>query len=174
MNQNYARRVSEAEVIGASLALVKHAGWAIHKNAQVSLSPDFWNYLYLPEPELLLVPSIDASAGARFPVTRAVREARSDAMVISIRKGRSGERQTIAHLATWSSRGVFWFGPFLPWLGDTGDLWLVSEVNSSAQVASFRLGDGRLSAKAAPYHEQVDRCRGLANARTLVDQAVEG
>jgi len=174
MNQNYARRVSEAEVIGASLALVKHAGWAIHKNAQVSLSPDFWNYLYLPEPELLLVPSIDASEGARFPVTRAVREARSDAIVISIRKGRGGERQAFANLAIWSSRGVLWFGPFLPWLGNTGDLWLVPEVASVMQAPSFRLGEGRLSAMSAPYHDRDDRHRGLADARALVDQAVEG
>lgn len=174
MNQNYARRVSEAEVIGASLALVKQAGWAIHKNAQVSLAPDFWNYLYLPEPELLLVPSIDASEGARFPVTRAVREARSDAMVIAIRKGRAGERQTFANLAIWSSRGALWFGPFLPWLGEAGDLWLVPDVASLALAPSFKLGDGRLAAHSVPYSDQDDRRRGLAAARTLVDAAVEG
>lgn len=174
MNENYARRVSEAEVIGASLALVKHAGWAIHKNAQVSLSPDFWNYLYLPVPELLLVPSIDVSEGARFPVTRAVREARSDALVISIRKGRAGERQTTANLAVWSSRGVVWFGPFLPWLSDTGAVWLVPEVSSANHAPSFLLGAGRLEAVAVPYIDNDARIRGLADARALVDQALEG
>lgn len=174
MNQIHARRLSEAEVIGASLALVKHAGWAIHKNAQVSLSPDFWNYLYLPTPELLLVPSIDVSEGARFPITRAVREARSDALVISIRKGRAGERQTAADLAVWSSRGVHWFGPFLPWLGDSGEVWLVPDVASAKHAASFRLGGGRLEAMSVPYDDVEHRRRGLAAARALVDQALEG
>ncbi|PJI87957.1 hypothetical protein DAH66_21930 [Sphingomonas koreensis] len=173
MNQNYAQRLSEAEVIGASLALVKHAGWTIQKNAQVSLAPSFWNYLYLPEPELLLVPSINASVGARFPVTRAVQEARSDAMVITIRKSRDGERQASADLAIWSSRQVLWFGPFLPWLGEGDDLWLIPDV-ASLLAPSFRLGGGRLNAVPRPYHDEGDRRRGLAEARLLIDTAVEG
>lgn len=57
-NDNHARRIAEAQVIGASLALVKKAGWTIQKHATVALAKDFWNYLYVPEPSLLLVPTI--------------------------------------------------------------------------------------------------------------------
>lgn len=174
-NDNHARRIAEAHTIGASLALVKKAGWTIHKHATVALAEDFWNYLYVPEPSLLLVPTIKDPSPLRGVVGGAVRQARSDALVVSVVKTPAGERQTSIRICLWSCVGAHWYGPHLPWMSATGDLWLVPDHRAPVDAEpSFRLSDGPLTPIDAPFGNALDRYRGLAAARALIDQALEG
>lgn len=174
-NDNHARRTAEAQVIGAALALVKKANWTIHKTAATALPTDFWNYLYLPCPELLLVPTIEDPHLLRSTVSEAVRAARSDALVVSLGTTARDERQASVRICMWSRIAAHWYGPHLPWLSLNGELWLVPDHRAPVDdEPSFRLGDGRLALRAAPFTSTLDRYRGLAAARALVNEALEG
>lgn len=174
-NDTHARSIAEAQVIGASLALMTTAGWTIHKDATTELPRDFWNYLYVSEPALLLVPTIDDPRGLRGTVGSAVRQARSDALVVSIGTTARGERQTSALICLWSSLGSHWYGPHLPWLSQTSDLWLVPDHRARVDPEpSFRLAGGPLEPRSKPFANTIDRYRGLTAARVLIDQALEG
>lgn len=174
-NDIHARRIAEAQVIGASLALMTTAGWTIRKDATTELPRDFWNYLYVSEPALLLVPTIEDPRGLRGTVGSAVRQARSDALIIYIGKTTRGERQVSALVSLWSSLGVHWYGPHLPWLSQTGDLWLVPDPRAPVDAEpSFRLAGGPLEPRSKPFANTIDRYRGLTAARVLIDQALEG
>jgi hypothetical protein len=174
-NDNHARRVAEALVIGASLSLVKTAGWTIQKYATVALPKAFWNYLYVSEPLLLLVPTIEDPAKLRSAVGTAVRKARSDALVVTLGQTARGERQALMRICMWSALGVHWYGPHLPWLSSDNEIWLVPDPSAPVdEQPSFRMVGSHLAPSAAPFSKALDRARGFASARSLIEQALEG
>ncbi|MBN2973498.1 hypothetical protein ACFSC3_12990 [Sphingomonas floccifaciens] len=174
-NDNRTRRVAEAHAIGAILALVRAAGWTVEKDATTALPLDFWNYLYVPEASLLLVPAIEDPRTMRGSVAAGVCAARSDALVVSLGQGVDGIRQMSVSICQWSMLGTHWHGPHLPWLAADGAVWVVPDHRAPVDAQpSFRLGDDALDLRSAPFTNQIDHRRGLIAARDLIDQALEG
>lgn len=167
-NDNHARRVAEAQVIGASLALMKKTGWTIYKTATTALPTDFWNYLYVPCPELLLVPTIEDPRLLRSTVTEAVRAARSDALVVSLGKTARDELQASVRICMWSRIAAHWYGPHLPWLSLDGQLWLVPDHRAPVdEEPAFRRRWPAGAAGCAVYFDarSLSWPRGRARAR---------
>ncbi len=172
---NHARRIAEAQVIGASLTLVKTAGWTIEKGATIALPDDFWNYLYVPEASVLLVPTANDPRTLRGTVSAGVRAARSDALVLSLTRPADGFPQMSVHICQWSMLGAHWYGPHLPWVAPHGGIWLVPDHRAPIDAQpSFCLGGDALDHRHAPFSNQIDHRRGLATARELIRSALEG
>ncbi|MFD1789594.1 hypothetical protein ACFSC3_18730 [Sphingomonas floccifaciens] len=174
-NDNHTRRIAEAQVIDASLTLVKAAGWTIEKDATIALPDDFWNYLYVPEASVLLVPTTSDPRTLRATVSTGVRAARSDALVLSVMRSADGLPQMSALVCQWSMLGAHWYGPHLPWVAPDGGIWLVPDHRAPIDAQpSFCLGGDALDHRQAPFSNQIDHRRGLATARDLIRHAMEG
>ncbi|MBN2973340.1 hypothetical protein JW805_15120 [Roseomonas aeriglobus] len=174
-NDNRMRRLADVQIIGATLALVKAAGWTVEKDAATALPIDFWNYLYVPEASLLLVPAIEDPRTMGGSVAAGVRAARSDALVVSLGQGADGIRHMSMSICQWSMLETHWHGPHLPWLAADGAVWLVPDHRAPVDAQpSFRLGDDALDLRSAPFTNHIDHRRGLIAARDLINQALEG
>ena len=155
------RRAAEARALAAALAVANRAGWHLTRTG-AALSATYGNYLYAYLPELLLVPT---SAGVPFAARLAdgaVREARSDALVVSA----AGPEIAFA-LALWSSAGTRWQVPVVPWLGTDEVLWMVTGENRApggAGGTAFPLRARRLVDEPAPWATARERAAGEERA----------
>lgn len=137
--------------------------------------PEHWAFHYVPTAELLLLPVHGPHSKAFAPTTSAVRQARSDAILVSLGHAASGERQVFTSICMWSSIGVIRYGPLLPWLSPSGDLWLVPDPRARAdEEPSFRLTLERLVPTRLPATNDLDRRRGLVAARQFFNAGLEG
>ena len=124
------------------------------------MSTPFAGYLYVASAELLLVPTSAALPFAIRLVEQAVREARSDALVVSC----TGEGDTLEvrlALGLWSSAGTRWTSPVPPWLGEDGTMWLAADDDEASP-----LRPRRVAAAPAPWrtpHERDDGQQRAAN-----------
>lgn len=172
---NDTTNVPATDVGAATLALARKAGWTIDRSVTFALPPEHWAFHYVPAAELLLLPVAGSHAKAFAPTASAVRQARSDAIIVSLGHAASGERQVFASICMWSSMGVICYGPHLPWLSPGGDLWLVPDPRARVdEEPSFLLTMDRLIPKALPATNDLDRRRGLVAARQFFNAGMEG
>lgn len=169
-----ATRLAEAEVIAATLAIAKEAGWTIDRHAPL-LPKEFWNYLYVPAAELLLVPTINHRNEDRFAVNRATREARSDALVVAMGGASIVNRHAFVKIAVWGREHTTWFGPHVPWCAPDRVMWLIPEPGGGIDgEPSFLLKGGRLRKSIAPWEGSGDLTRGLQAATAMINAALGG
>ncbi|SOB81152.1 hypothetical protein SAMN06297144_1425 [Sphingomonas guangdongensis] len=176
MTKNYEVNDADQEAIGIMIAINLKLGWHVDNSMLVALSPAYWEYQYVPQAELLLVPTGASHGRVRLDVMGACREARCDAIILSAGQTSDGARQTYATVIRWSSNGARWHGPHLPWLSASGDqLWLTPDPRAlAADEPAFSLDLLGLSDTAAPYTDALDQDRGLTAARAFIDQALGG
>lgn len=167
--------LADAHVVDATAMLAAKAGWTINRTALIALSPECWAYHYVPDAELLLVPTVGSHRLMFRATETAMRQARSDALVIGIGKAGNGDPQIFASICMWSSQGAHWDGPHLPWLGRDDALWLIPDPRARVDEGpSFRLNNQRLVPAAPPATNAMDRYRGLSAARAFFNQPKEG
>lgn len=158
------RRAAEARALAAALTIAARADWRFDRPG-TSLSTPFAGYLYVDVAQLLLVPTSAALPFARRLVDGAVREARSDALIVSSAKG-----QLAFALGLWSSAGTTWHMPVTPWLGDDGVLWMVADDDAAPDTApadiGFSLRKGRIVAEPTPWLTPLGRAAGENRATT--------
>lgn len=159
------RRLAEHRTLSAALTLAKLAGWTIDKHAPL-LPKTFQDYLYIPETQLLLVPSIGPFGRVRAQITQATREARSDALLVMLGRNRHGLIQPYISVGLWSVAETRWFGPHLPWLYVDGEPWLLPDPNGGAgDEPCIRLSCRPLRpASSRPWATAAERYIGFARA----------
>ncbi|MDK2767898.1 MAG: hypothetical protein KYX69_09285 [Sphingomonas sp.] len=156
-----ARRIAEARVLGATVAIVRHAGWSLDRYAPALIAQKFADYLYVTEPELLLVPVIGDLH--RAPINSLVRAARSDALCISISASDTGDLRVHGTVCEWTRQAQRWSEPRTAWLGDDDTLWFLPDATDSGPA--FRVGTDRM--ERLDDHPTGERAAGFDRARTL-------
>lgn len=151
-----------------ALAIAAKANWSFERPGP-TLSTPFANYLYVSVAELLLVPTSAGLPFARRLADRAVREARSDALVVSCTTAPSGLPRVLFALGRWSLDGTAWSLPVWPWLTRDGGLWLAPPIRG-VDVEVWPLRQCRLRAEAAPWATLRDQDAGRARAIGWVDR----
>lgn len=159
------RRLAEHRALSAALTLAKLAGWSIDRHAPL-LPKAFEDYLYVPQAELLLVATVDAPGKMKGLVTRATREARSDALIVSIGRNSSGLFQPYVSAGLWSVEATRWHGPYLPWIYCDGEPWLLPDpLGGNDDDPCLRLSGRPLRpAQAKPWQSMAERYVGFARA----------
>ncbi|KQN89955.1 hypothetical protein ASE95_14545 [Sphingomonas sp. Leaf231] len=113
-----ARWAAAARALSVALAIAKRANWQF-EHAGPNLSPPFAGYLYVHVAQLLLVPTTAGLPFARRLVDAAMREARSDALIVS-----TADAEPAFALGLWGRSQTRWQMPVQPALHEDGDLWL--------------------------------------------------
>lgn len=159
-----ARRATAARALELSLALARKAGWRLEV-AGPALSTPFTSYLYVDSAQLLLVPTAAGLSHATRLVEAAVREARSDALIVS-----TAAPAPAFAFARWAQRDTRWHLPVTPWLGADGELWIVAPGPSAAASYSagltFLLAPRPTRDLPAPWQTDVERRAGMRRAAT--------
>lgn len=150
------RSAAEARALTLALALVARMDWRLGRGP--ILGHAFAPYLYVPDPQLLVVPTAAGLDFATRQVTPIVRDTRSDALVVS----RLADGAVSFALATWARRETVWTYPLTLWLAE-GESWLVSPAESTEPLA-FRLRHALHHAGAPPWSDAQTRAHGYACA----------
>jgi hypothetical protein len=153
------RRAAEARALNVALAIAGRAGWQFERAGPMLATP-FAGYLYVHTSQLLLVPT---SAGLPYAVRLvdgAVREARSDALIVS-----TADAQPAFALGLWSRSGTLWQVPVTPVLSANGVLWMVTTLSGVAPAGTaFPMRRGRIVDLPAPWETAADRAAGEKRA----------
>lgn len=152
-----ARQAAEARALTVALAIANKAGWSL-RHAGPVLSFPFAGYLYIESAELLLVPTSASLQWQRPIVSRAMREARSDALIVSTGPGATNPSLAVG---LWTRKGNDWQVPAMPALDDSRALWLNSDEGDGP---SLRVREGRLRAAPAPWRSSAERQRDQRRA----------
>ena len=157
-------QAAEARALIAALAIASEARWSLER-AGPMLDPPFSQYLYVERVQLLLVPTSDTLEHQMAVTGRAMRHARSDALVI--RAPTPYARRIELALGLWALTKNHWHAPMALWRRQGQPLWLMPDPYLAAvRHKCFHLEDGRLLAAAAPWtdlHEQrVGQAQGEA------------
>lgn len=154
-----ARRAADACALSVALAIAAKADWQLER-AGPSLATPYAGYLYVHTSQLLLVPT---SAGLPYAVPLvdgAVREARSDALIVST----AGAAPTFA-LGLWNRSRTLWQVPVMPVLGADGVLWMVTTLSGAAPAGTaFPMRRGLIADLPAPWVTAADRVAGEKRA----------
>lgn len=164
------RREAETRALTAALAVAAKADWRLER-AGAALSTPFANYLYVDSAELLLVPTSAGLPFARRLTDRAVREARSDALVVACGSAPSGNPLLLFALGLWSSTGTAWTVPVWPWLSRDGGLWF-GPATQELEVSAWPLRQRRLKAEPAPWRTVRDHDAGRVRALGWFDKVL--
>lgn len=164
-----ARQVAEARAIDAALTIARVFEWKFDGSAPVILGPSMQTFLYVPDAELLLIPSIDHTGGQRGQVTELMREARSDALVVKVGRARDGAVQVFAEIALWSPSGCRWQGSHCPWVEEGGDamVFAPNPDDDFPESKWFGLRGPRLGEINSPVAYGASTSRGIMLGRAL-------
>ncbi|MBB4088125.1 hypothetical protein [Sphingomonas carotinifaciens] len=159
-----ARWAASARALSVALALAKRADWQF-EHVGPTLSTPFAGYLYVHVAQLLLVPTTAGLPFTRRLVDAAMREARSDALIIST----AAPELTFA-LGLWRRSQTRWQLPVVPALHEDGELWLTvdgaDEVAGEMQTdTAYLLQRSPVMARASPWATPVE----LAEARSRAE-----
>lgn len=167
MNETTARRqAGEARALLAILTIAKQAAWSLD-NPGPALSSGFANYLYCADSELLLVPSVAELDWQLRRTNSAMREARSDAIIVTV-----GPRFDELRFAVglWTLARNLWAAPAWPW-ADRNGLWLgCDELPGEA----FPIRQGRLRREPAPWANDAEKTRGRIKADAWLARTLAG
>lgn len=164
MSPNVLRAAAEARALTLALALVARMDWRLGRGP--ILGHAFTQYLYVPDPQLLIVPT---TAGLEFAIRQVdpvIRDARSDAIIVS----RSTEGVARYAFATWARQETVWTDPLALWLTDR-ETWLVPPP-TSADTLGFRLRQTLHAVEAVPWCDPAARTTGYRRADAWMAQVV--
>ena len=162
-----ARQAAEARALTVALAIASKAGWSL-RHAGLVLSFPFAGYLYVEAAELLLVPTSASLEWQRPIVARAMREARSDALIVSVGPGSNCPSLAVG---LWTREGNDWRAPVVPALSGDEALWLGSvEGNAPALLVK----EGRLRIEAGPWRSAAERRQDQSRAAAWLACVLEG
>lgn len=167
MIPNDKRVAAEARALQLALAVAARVGWRFDRGPLPTTS--FAQFLYVDAAQLLLVPTSAALPFATRQVEPVVREARSDALIVSS----AGEGTPVFAMATWARSETVWTQPLLPWLADTSELWLVPDVDGATPFA-FHLVDALHHVATVPWVLASERQAGLDRAAAWMREVVGG
>ncbi|WP_332746798.1 hypothetical protein [Sphingomonas sp. ZB1N12] len=162
-------RAAHARALVGALRLAEIAPWSFHKWA-LALSPPFCSYLYVASAELLLVPSVNSGPRDMQIVGRGMRDARSDALIVSPNLDDDGQLALRYSLGIWHRDANAWYGPLLLWMASSGELWLVPDAAANADRTCFRLTSSRFSQGEVPWRDAAERSTGLCRAQALTKE----
>lgn len=165
-NMTAARQAGEARALLAILTIARQAAWSLN-NAGPALSPGFANYLYCADAELLLVPSVSELDWQLRRTNSAMREARSDAIIVTV-----GPRFDELRFAVglWTLARNLWAAPAWPWV-DRNGLWLGCD---DLPGEAFPIRQGRLRREPAPWADAAAKMRGRIKADAWLARTLAG
>jgi hypothetical protein len=156
------RRAMEARALIATLAVAAHAGWSFDQAGPV-LDPAFARYLYVDTAGLLLVPTANRIAHTIQIANAAMREARSDALVVCAGHPRGGEIGFA--FGEWRRAHNHWHVPMALFRPTADALWLVPEpYHAGVRGECFALAACPLRSKPAPWSSDDDHRAGRRGA----------
>jgi hypothetical protein len=162
-----ARQIAEARALTIALAIASKVGWSL-RHAGPVLSFPFAGYLYVETAELLLVPTSASLEWQRPIVSRAMREARSDALIVSVGPGTTSPSLAVG---IWMRDGNDWQVAAVPALDDGSALWLSSDEGDGP---AWRVKERRLRAAPAPWRSSAERQRDQRRAAEWLSCVLEG
>ena len=169
-HQPASRQAAEARALIAALAIASEARWSLERAGPV-LDPPFSNYLYVERAELLLVPTSDTLEHQMAVTGRAMREARSDALLI--RAPTPNARRVELAVGIWALTKIHWLAPMTLWRPQGQPLWLMPDPYLAAvRHVCFRLEDGRLLAAAAPWADLHEQRVGQAQGEVWISRVL--
>lgn len=169
MDHDLARRAAaESRALRAALAIAGKALWSFERPGP-ALSTPFANYLYVSVAELLLVPTTAGLPFASRLADRAMREARSDALVVAASTAENGLPRVLFALGKWSSSGTAWSVPVWPWLSRDHGLWFLPSTRLP-HVHAWPLRQCRVRSEPSPWSALRDLDAGRARAISWLDQ----
>jgi hypothetical protein len=140
---------AQARVLSGALALADLAGWKIDRASSLILRAPFRNYLHIEQAQLLLVPSVEPSRCDLDTVSRGMREARCDALVV---KASSDARRTLyCALGMWGRNDNRWCHERRLWLSQRNEAWLVPDPAAEEIDVFYRLNPGRVRIGLEPF-----------------------
>ena len=157
MASNTTRAAAEARALALALALAARMRWTFGPGPL--LSHAFAQFLYVPKPQLLLVPTTSGLAYAMRQVDPVIREARSDALIVS----RPAEGSASFAFATWHSCETIWTQPLSLWLHAASEIWLVPPPMDDDPLG-FRLRDALHWTEPVPWSDPQARMVGIRRA----------
>lgn len=166
MIPNKERAAAEARALTMALVLAAKVGWRFARGPMPTGS--FAQYLYVEAAQLMLVPTSSALPFAIRQVASVVREARSDALIVS---RPDGGAPTFA-MATWARRETNWTQPLALWLSEQGAPWLVPLPDSNDPLG-FELVDALHHAAGVPFVLPGQRDAGFARAARWMEKVAE-
>ncbi|MEN2786755.1 hypothetical protein ACFOKI_01350 [Sphingomonas qilianensis] len=155
------RRAAEIRALTATLAIAGQARWSIGRVGPV-LDLPVANYLYVDRAQLLLIPTSSALPRAMAVADRAMRQARSDALIIRAVNGHPDKIELA--LGQWKLTENQWYMPMTLWHRSRRPLWLVPDpYHVAVRHECFELHDATMRSAAAPW-------AGLHEYREGLDQ----
>ncbi len=158
MTPNTMRAAAEARALMLTLALVARMDWRLGPGPL--LPQAFAQYLYVPDPQMLLVPTTSGLDFAIRQVAPVVRETRSDALIVS----RPTEGNISFALAIWASGETAWTWPLALWCGTDSDTWLVPPPLADEPLG-FRLRNALHYTGQVPWSDPQTRMEGYVRAQ---------
>lgn len=166
-----ARRIAETRALMVALAIAAKGDWHA-RPVGPALSKPYSRYYHVEASRLLLVPT---SAGLPFSVrlaAGAMRETRSDALVVSCVTAPATGPTFLFALGRWSSSELRWMAPAWPFLSIDGRLWLTPpriEIGNRA----VPLVAGPLRGACAPWASITEQDAGRARAIGWFDRVID-
>lgn len=167
-----ARRAAETRALMAALSIAAKADWR-PKPVGPTLSTPYAGYLTVDASRLVIAPT---SAGLPFAVrlaSGAMREGRSDALIVSCVSDSMARPTLLFALGRWSSSALRWMSPAWPYLAVDGALWLMPARRETGGRA-VPLVAGPLFARPAPWATIADQDAGQARAIGWFDRVIAG
>ena len=166
-----ARRIAETRALMVALAVAAKADWHA-KPVGPSLSKPYSRYYHVEASRLLLVPTSAGLPFAQRLAEGAMREARSDALVVSCVTDPTTGPTFLFALGRWSSAELRWMRPAWPFLAMDGRLWLTPPRCETGKRA-VPLVAGPLQATCAPWASVTDQDAGRARAIGWFDRVID-
>ena len=166
-----ARRIAETRALMVALAIGAKADWHA-KPVGAALSKPYSRYYHVEKSRLLLIPN---SAGLPFAVrlaAGAMREARSDALVVSCATDPVTGPTFLFALGRWSPAELRWMEPAWPFLAVDGRLWLTPARGEIGKRA-VPLVTGPLHAACTPWASIAEQDAGRARAIGWFDRVID-
>lgn len=153
--------------------IAERAGWRADPS-DILLTSGFRDFRYIPNAELLLVPSCDPTRADLVRVARGMSATRSDALVV--KAAMEGRRTLYCTVALWHGLARDWHHSRRLWLSRRNEAWLVpNPADTEESGAAFRLTSGRLRiAEAPPAEDPAEILAGLDRADAWLAASREG
>lgn len=166
------RQSPQARAQEAALAVARLATWPTD---QVGLKLDrrYAHYFYVDKVDLLLVPATGSLLTTLPIVDRAMLDARSDALVVSIH---AKSRAVSLALGLWNRHENDWHAPMRLWTRSEVGVWLVPDpYHAGVRRACFRmLADRRLIAGPKPWRSAAEHRHGCEHADAVISRVLGG
>ena len=145
----------------AMLMLAGKGRWSL-THLGTDVDPKFAAYVYVPEAELILMPTTDPLLTAIVEADAVMNASRCDALIIRV-PGAEARRVELA-IGIWSSGQNDWHLPMALWAPASG-IWIVPDpYHQGVRPHCFQITSARLRSAKAPWRSRADERHGRTQA----------